>query len=59
MRNYSTLRLPPGYYLDLISDLSVVTLCRPDGTVVARFTHATDLEEIRRAAKEDHEGGDG
>ena len=56
MRDYSTLRLPPGYYLNLIGDLSVVTLCRPDGTVVARFTHATDLEEIRRAAEEDYQG---
>jgi hypothetical protein len=55
MRDYSTLRLPPGYYLDLIGDPCVVTLCRSDGTVVARFTYATDPEEIRRAAEEDRE----
>ena len=51
MRDYST--------LDLISDSSVVALCRPDGTVVARFTHTTDPEEIRRTAEEDHEVGEG
>jgi hypothetical protein len=59
MRDDETSRLPPGYYLDLVSDPSVIILCRPDGTVVARFTHATDPEEIRRVAEEDHEGGEG
>jgi hypothetical protein len=59
MRNYSTLRLPPGYYLDLIGDPCVISLCRPDGTVVARFTYDTDPEEIRRVVEEDHKGGEG
>jgi hypothetical protein len=59
MRDDETSRLPPGYYLDLVSDPSVIILCRPDGTVVARFTYTTDPEEIRRAAEEDHEGGGG
>jgi len=54
-----TSRLPPGYYLDLVSDPSVIILCRPDGTIVARFTYITDPEEIRRVAEEDHEGGGG
>ena len=56
MRDYDTIRLPPGYRLDLVGDPCVVTLCRSDGTVVAHFTHATDLEEIRRVAEEDREG---
>ena len=51
MRDDETSQLPPGYYLDLISDPSVIILCRPDGTVVARFTHATDPEAIRRVAE--------
>ena len=59
MRDDETPRLPPGYYLDLVSDPSIVTLCRPDGTVVARFTYDADPEEIRRAAEEDYEGGGG
>ena len=54
-RDYSTLGLPSGYRLDLVGDPCVVTLCRADGTVVARFTYVTDPEEIRRAAEEDHE----
>jgi len=49
-----TTRLPPGYRLDLVSDPSLVVLRREDGTVVARFTHNVDPQEIRRAAEEDH-----
>ena len=57
MRDYDTLDLPAGYRLDLVGDPCVLTLCRSDGTVVARFTHATDPEEIRRAAEADSEEG--
>jgi hypothetical protein len=45
--------LPPGYSVDLVDDPDVIILRRPDGTVVARFTHAADTEQIRRAAQED------
>ena len=48
-----TTRLPPGYQLDLIGDPCVIVLRREDGTVVARFTHNVDPEEIRRTAEED------
>ncbi len=57
MRHYDTLGLPPGYRLDLVRDPCVMSLCRSDGTVVACFSHAGDLKEIRRAAEED--GGEG
>jgi hypothetical protein len=57
MRDYGDL-LPSGYYLDLTGDPSVITLCRADGTVVARFTYASDPQEIRRAAEEDLEEKD-
>ena len=53
MRDYGSLLLPPGYKLDLIGDPCVICLCRADGTVVAYFTPASDLQEIRRAAEED------
>ncbi len=56
MRDYDTLRLPPGYRVDLVGDPCVLTLRRADGAVVARFTHVTDPEEIRRATEEDREG---
>ncbi len=46
--------LPPGYALDLIGDPCVIILRRPDGTVVARFTHNVDPEDIRRAAEADY-----
>ena len=49
-----TTRLPPGYRLDLIGDPCVIVLLREDETVVARFTHNVDPQEIRRAAEEDH-----
>jgi hypothetical protein len=39
--------------LDLLSDPGVIILCRPDETVVARFTPFADPKEIRRAAEED------
>ena len=56
---YGTSLLPSGYRLDLVGDPCVVTLCRSDGTVVARFTHATDWEQIWRAANEDRDGKEG
>ncbi len=46
-------RLPPGYRLDLVGDPCVIVLVREDGTVVARFTHHADPEEVRLAAEED------
>ena len=48
-----TTRLPPGYRLDLVGDPCVIVLVREDGTVVARFTHNVDPEEVRWAAAED------
>jgi hypothetical protein len=57
VRNYVD-SLPSGYYLDMIGDPCVITLCRADGTVVARFTYASDPQEIRRAAEEDLEERD-
>ncbi len=54
MRDYGDL-LPSGYYLDLLGDPCVITLCREDGTVVARFTHSSDPQEIGRAAEADLE----
>jgi hypothetical protein len=48
-------RLPPGYRLDLIEDPCVIVLRGPDESIVARFTHNVDPEEIRRAAQEDYE----
>ncbi len=58
MREYEAITLPTGYSLDLVGDPCVRTLCRSDGTVVAHFTHVSDLEEIKRAAQEDSAGGD-
>jgi len=49
----ATTRLPPGYRLDLVGDPCVIVLVREDGTVVARFTHNVDPEEVRWAAAED------
>ena len=43
----TTTRLPPGYRLDLVGDPCVIVLVREDGTVVARFTHNVDPEEVR------------
>lgn len=48
-----TTRLPPGYRLDLVNDPSVLALVREDGTLLARFTHNADPEEIRRSVEED------
>jgi hypothetical protein len=45
--------LPAGYSLDLVDDPDVIALRREDGSIVARFTHATKLQEMRRAAEED------
>jgi hypothetical protein len=55
MRDDEISRLPPGYSLDLLEDPCVIVLRRADGTVVARFTHNVDPEEIRRAAEADNE----
>jgi hypothetical protein len=49
--------LPSGYRLDLVGDPCVIILRRPDGTIVARFTHGVDPDEIRCAAEEDLKGG--
>ena len=54
-KNKST-RLPPGYRLDLVGDPCVIVVRLEDGTVVARFSHNVDPEEIRQAAEEDHQG---
>ena len=53
MRADKTQRLPPGYRLDLVDDPDVIVMRREDGTVVDRFTHNADPEEIRRSAEED------
>ena len=55
-QNNESTRLPLGYSLDLHGDPCVIVLIREDGTVVARFTHNLDPEEIRQAAQEDHQG---
>ena len=47
-------RLPLGYQLDLVGDPCVIVLRRGDGTLVARFTHNVDPEQIRQSAEEDH-----
>jgi hypothetical protein len=52
MRDEVTSRLPPGYSLDLVGDPCIIILRGPDGTIVARFTHNVDPDEIRRAAEE-------
>jgi hypothetical protein len=51
-----TTRLPPGYRLELVGDPCAIVLVRADGTVVARFTHNVDPQEIRLAAEEDRQG---
>ena len=53
MRDYDALELPAGYRLDLVGEPCVLTLCRPDGTVVTRFTPNAGPEEIRCSAEED------
>ncbi len=53
MPDDETSRLPPGYRLDLVGDPCVIVLRREDATVVARFTHNADPEEIKRTAEED------
>ena len=58
MRDDESSRLPAGYGLDLIGDPCVIILCRPDGTIVARFTHGVDPEELRRTAEADLEERD-
>jgi hypothetical protein len=52
MRDDETSRLPSGYRLDLVSDPCIIILRGPDGTIVARFTHNVDPDEITRAADE-------
>jgi hypothetical protein len=56
MREDESSRLPAGYHLDLIGDPCVIILRRPDGTIVTRFTHGVDPEEVRRTAEADSEG---
>jgi hypothetical protein len=51
-----TTRLLPGYQLDLVGDPCVIILRREDRTVVVRFTHNVDPQEIRQAAEEDFQG---
>jgi hypothetical protein len=53
MPDDKTTRLPPGYRLDLVDDSSVIVMRRGNGTLVARFTHYADPQEIRRSAEED------
>ena len=50
-----TLKLPEGYRLDLVSDPDAPALRRPDGTVVARFSHRgmTTYEAVEQEALED------
>ncbi len=58
MPNDKTLRLRPGYRLDLVGDTCIIILRGPDGAVVARFSRNGDLEEIRRAAEAALKEGD-
>ena len=51
-----TLDLPTGYRLRRDSD--ILTLCRPDDSIVARFSGAgADLNEVRKAAEQDYYPG--
>ncbi len=56
VRHNETPQLPPGYGLDLVGNPCVIILRRPNGTVVARFTHNVDPQEIRRGAEGDYKG---
>jgi LuxR family transcriptional regulator, maltose regulon positive regulatory protein len=50
-----TLDLPTGYRLRIDSD--ILTLCRSDDSIVARFSAAgADLSEVRKAAEQDYSG---
>jgi LuxR family maltose regulon positive regulatory protein len=50
-----TLDLPTGYRLRRDSD--ILTLCRSDDSIVARFSAAgADLNEVRKAAEQDYQG---
>jgi LuxR family transcriptional regulator, maltose regulon positive regulatory protein len=50
-----TLDLPTGYRLR--RDPDILTLCRSDGSMVARFSGiGADLNEIRKAAEQDYQG---
>jgi hypothetical protein len=51
--------LPAGYSLDLVGDSCIITLLRPNVSVVARFTRFADPQEIARAAEEDALAGGG
>ena len=53
-QNETTPRLQSGYRLDLLGDPCVIVVRREDGTVVARFTHNVDPEDVRRVAEEDY-----
>src|ERR687890_2206166 len=55
-RMQHTLDLPTGYRLR--RDPDILTLCRSDGSMVARFSGAgADLNEIRKAAEQDYYPG--
>jgi hypothetical protein len=56
MRDGDIPSLPAGYHLDLISDPDTITLQRPNGTIVGRFTRDADPEEIKATAEEDATG---
>jgi hypothetical protein len=53
VRDKNLSNLPAGYSLDLVDDPDVIVLRREDDSIVARFTHASNLQQIRRAAEED------
>src|SRR5215207_715473 len=51
-----TLDLPTGYHLGM--DADILTLCRSDDSIVARFSAAgADLNEVRKAAEQDYYPG--
>jgi hypothetical protein len=49
------MRIGPYHRMDLVSEPGMIVLRREDGTEVAKFSvWGTTLEEIERAAEEDH-----
>ncbi len=50
------MRIGPNHRMDLVSEPGMIVLRREDGSEVARFSvGGTTLEQIERAAKEDHD----
>lgn len=47
-------RLPDGYWLDEATDHDLVILRREDGSEAAAFGERASIEEVERAAWEDH-----